>query len=169
MFSINDAATLIAYTLLAGIQFIPTNLTYYIKNRKKLSVFRFTVWQYAFIFLIVYPPLILSMYFYSHWTQDATQWQFITVFILYIVICMLDKLWLDVFLKWKNLNATLFLSFFIMGLSILITVLMRFSPLARGGVWWLPFSLMIPFILHYAHTIVLCLDWKANVIIAKFS
>ena len=103
------------------------------------------------------------MYFFSHWITDATQWQYVSVYVLYIVVILLDKVWFESFLHWKNLDVTLFLSFVITALSVLITVLMRFAHFKSGAVWWLPFSLMIPFSLLYVHTIVLCLDWKAHV------
>lgn len=163
MFSLEDAHLLIAWAIFVGVQLGRVNLKYYTENRHKLAIFKFSVWAYVIIHAIVFPSLVLSMYFFSHWIINTTQWQYLSVYVLYIIMIILDKIWFQAFFHWKNVNLSLVLSIFITTLSILIAVVMRFVHFKNDAVWWLPFTLMIPFILLYGHTIVLCLDWKAHV------
>lgn len=157
-FTVKDASLLLVWLIFVLIQFYyPTkqrDLDYYNAGRPHLYIFRIPWQVYPFIFLFTFGPLIPSIFLFQKWHVNVD----IAVYILFISLLILDKLWFVLFFKWKQSEWTIFVTAIMLTLTTIINILMALAEQTNAN-WWVPFVLMIPFWLLMVHLFIFACDW----------
>jgi len=163
-FDATSGAVLLTWGVFTAFQFhnpTPSDLKYYESNFRRLRVFRIPWPAYIVLFVLTYGPLFVSIFLYHLWLSSFSEVP-VTIYILYLVMLMVDKIWFVFFFRYKNMPATIFCALVQVALSATLIILMctNASRQEVGDLWYVPMILQIPFFLLMAHLVVFSVDWS---------